>query len=446
MSSNKILVVDDAAMIQKVVEMTLEGHGFDLFRCLNLPELKKMLKADEYQLILLDYSLSQDLSGADLLKFIRSVDPRVPIVVMVSVLEELNENILDSYNIAAKLEKPFRNQALIQICRDHIYKGSYDDEETNEDEGQNDVIEEESQLEVEEPAHKEDLSDWVVDTTNTNLQSDSIHELINDSLWDETEPEISLETEEPNHLVNELVGWGMEIPRKIGKEDKIFGDRPPIIQETSALNLIDDDNSDEVELDIEEETILPTQEDLSYPDVNQIQEELEVQDKEAAQPKIRLIPVDELASDSDNDDDDSTDDGEMFELSDDDTDPSYNVLEKFGSDLKQEIESEISPEDFWAAEETGSFGVDSDSATVSGAIERTIPETSDNTQIASQLPVISKEEILEKLKEDLTPIIEKWLNDNYKQAIERVAWEVIPDLAENLIRQEIKSISDSVKQ
>ena len=56
-----------------------------------------------------------------------------------------------------------------------------------------------------------------------------------------------------------------------------------------------------------------------------------------------------------------------------------------------------------------------------------------------------KEEIIERLKADLTPMIQQWLDDNYKQAIERVAWEVIPDLAENLIRQEIKSISESVK-
>jgi uncharacterized hydantoinase/oxoprolinase family protein len=30
------------------------------------------------------------------------------------------------------------------------------------------------------------------------------------------------------------------------------------------------------------------------------------------------------------------------------------------------------------------------------------------------------------------------------QSAEKVAWEVIPDLAENLIRKEIKNLSDSI--
>lgn len=435
--SSKILVVDDAAMIQKVVEMTLDGHGFDLFRCLNLPELKKMLKPDAFQLILLDYSLSQELSGTELLKFIRSVDARVPIVVMVSVLEELNENIFETYKVAAKLEKPFRNQALIQVCRDYISTGFEDENEDSDDEAVTHVqVHEESQ---ETTSSLDDLSDWVVDTSNTNIQKEPIHELINDSLWDES---TSSPTSDSNHLVNELAGWGMEVPRKIGSDEPFLGDRPPVINDKKALNLVEetetieelemDGREIEMDTDSEEVSVLPADEDLSYPDQSLVQE---------AQPKSRLISLEELNTDDDTD---------IQDISDDDTDPAYNVLEKFGADLKEEIESEISPDDFWAAEETGSFGVESDSATVSGAIETTINKNHDlQDHKVEPRPVevqISTEEIMDRLKAELTPMIEKWLNDNYKQAIERVAWEVIPDLAENLIRQEIKSISDSVKQ
>ena len=43
------------------------------------------------------------------------------------------------------------------------------------------------------------------------------------------------------------------------------------------------------------------------------------------------------------------------------------------------------------------------------------------------------------------PQLEEMIKEFCRQSAEKVAWEVIPDLAENLIRKEIKEISDSVK-
>jgi len=42
-------------------------------------------------------------------------------------------------------------------------------------------------------------------------------------------------------------------------------------------------------------------------------------------------------------------------------------------------------------------------------------------------------------------MIEEMVKEFCRQSAEKVAWEVIPDLAENLIRKEIKEISDSVQ-
>jgi hypothetical protein len=57
---------------------------------------------------------------------------------------------------------------------------------------------------------------------------------------------------------------------------------------------------------------------------------------------------------------------------------------------------------------------------------------------------INYDELVEKLKVALTPMLQEMVKEVCKQSAEKVAWEVIPDLAENLIRKEIKSLSDSI--
>ena len=57
---------------------------------------------------------------------------------------------------------------------------------------------------------------------------------------------------------------------------------------------------------------------------------------------------------------------------------------------------------------------------------------------------VNYDELVEKLKVALTPMLQEMIKEVCRQSAEKVAWEVIPDLAENLIRKEIKTLSDSV--
>ncbi len=58
-------------------------------------------------------------------------------------------------------------------------------------------------------------------------------------------------------------------------------------------------------------------------------------------------------------------------------------------------------------------------------------------------------ELAEKLRESLAPMIETVIRQEClriaDQVAEKVAWEVIPDLAENIIRKEIKALTDAVE-
>ena len=61
----------------------------------------------------------------------------------------------------------------------------------------------------------------------------------------------------------------------------------------------------------------------------------------------------------------------------------------------------------------------------------------------------SIDELAEKLRESLAPMIETVIRQEClriaDQVAEKVAWEVIPDLAENIIRKEIKALTDAVE-
>ena len=53
---------------------------------------------------------------------------------------------------------------------------------------------------------------------------------------------------------------------------------------------------------------------------------------------------------------------------------------------------------------------------------------------------------LEALRPLLKELVKEAVADYCRQHVEKVAWEVIPDLAENLIKNELRKISDQVSK
>ena len=81
--------------------------------------------------------------------------------------------------------------------------------------------------------------------------------------------------------------------------------------------------------------------------------------------------------------------------------------------ILDEIDGEGSPEDFWAIDEE----------------EKKTPS--------------GDEALAQRVKELLMPAIEGMVKEYCQKNVEKVAWEVIPDLAENLIKKEIHHIAQS---
>jgi hypothetical protein len=61
---------------------------------------------------------------------------------------------------------------------------------------------------------------------------------------------------------------------------------------------------------------------------------------------------------------------------------------------------------------------------------------------------VSQNELLDQLRLEMASLIKKevkeYMDQMFKQQVEKVSWEVIPDLAENLIKKEISKISNKI--
>ncbi len=110
----QVLVADDSATIQKVVELTLSRSGVELIQARSGEEAMRKAREIKPDLMLIDHSMP-DQSGQDLCHEVRQ-DPRlndVPIILMAAALEPLDEAAARGAGASDVVTKPFESQTLI---------------------------------------------------------------------------------------------------------------------------------------------------------------------------------------------------------------------------------------------------------------------------------------------------------------------------------------------
>jgi DNA-binding response OmpR family regulator len=433
----KILVADDSLTIQKVVSITLANNPYEITECLNEERLLEEVKSSKYELVLLDYNLSNSKSGNDLAREIKKHSPETSIMIMLGTFDSVDESTLKEAGIDDKIVKPFESSKFIQKCQSLIDKASSGHVAIAADPFT------EAPVETEEKSFEDDLDNWQVEAQNVETEIEIIEE-------DEfVEGQNSFDQPTPSKLSDELSGWGMQIP-VIGKKESLESLLPPKIGTTPSLSIVKEDKN-------EDEVIVPNSDDLEYPDMFDSSDSINIEDMGLSS---KLVPVNELAADTDNsqnyDDDDSTD-------------PGFQIEEVAGptANLEAELSSEMNPDDFWAADESlssdphvgESFGGAGANPQIAGEVDRIaeledfdsnldleidIPKAAPAAKAPAQTmetPKFDQDEIVRQIQASIKPMIEELVKEFCKERIEQVAWEVIPDLAENLIRKEITDIS-----
>jgi DNA-binding response OmpR family regulator len=385
--ASRVLVADDSLTIQKVIGITLANSGYELVECVNEEELFRKIESNHFDLILLDFNISDSRSGYELSKQINNLMPGAAIIVMLGTFDSIDEGQFASCGISDKIVKPFESSKFIKKCRDLLDGIRPTPAPIAETKSSDESIEPENSL-------SDDLDLWTVDAPkiHSNLEEEP------------TEPAYaSSETTSLDPLSSEIEGWGFSQSTQL--EDKFHKSFPPVIED--ELNVLD-----------------RLQNSSSF-----IQEEA----------------------------------SESVDL--DETDPSFEVPADLNRNLLTEIDEEISADAFWAVDEVVPVKSEEYTDILETNLDEVTADLTDSVhafrenEVKAATKVVAakkdeeadtiihmdQDELVEKLKISLRPMIEEMVREFCRQSAEKVAWEVIPDLAENLIRKEIKDISDSVQ-
>ena len=372
-----VLVAEDSLTVQKVISFTLENEPFDLNFCKNEEELFAQFKKGRFHLVFLDINLSSSKTGEELARELKSIDPDIQILALFGTFDIIDENSLEKAGISEKIVKPFESVEFIEVCHKMV--------------GDHPV----RPVEVTSMSSPED-DEWT----------------LNAPVMEEVEEEKKTLSKDDQ----ELMDWEVEIPNIIKEEPPLVGEEAPSIPEDNSPS-IPEEKPHTIPVD---ESLLEEGAELmaSINQTKAVEEEFD---------EISLPSEEDLEFPEEKGKDDSPpslDQEVLFEET-----KEINAPRESKFDLEEEVKEDLSPDDFWAMDEKSHF--------IGNQDDREPPE-----KISPQTGQfkLSPEDI-EIIITAIRPLIRQEVRRYGLKTLERVAWEVIPDLAENLIRKELKDIS-----
>lgn len=391
--TKKVLVADDSLTIQKVVKITLNDEPYSIIECKNYNDFDSIVEDEQPDLILLDFTLAENKSGYEVAKIANELAPNSQTLMMFGTFDTVDDDQLLDAGVIDMIVKPFDPQKFIQACSSILSN------------------------------HEETISQAIPDKIISEV---------------ETQVDTNIDSNDE---------WSMSIPGVIGINDESGMELPPII------------DGDSLTPEFVDEAKLPENEDLEYPDLEEMSlddvdvEEITIERTLDPLPEFTPEPETEPISEVPIEHDEIELDLEVGEGTD-----TEEAVKRIEEQLQDELE-----DDLWALDE-GEDETLADAADnefqplepnevyesltpdqlVTGPIfSEQIAET-DSTphdlvdeikQDINDLSVIPKD-----LEDKLRPIIEEYCQEN----IEKIAWEIIPELAENLIKEQLNKIADSI--
>jgi CheY-like chemotaxis protein len=477
--SEKLLVADDSPTIQKVVGITLANTDYEIVQALSESELFGILESDSFDLVLLDFNLSEEIDGYELCKKVRDISPQSKLLVMLGTFDTVDDNRLEELGVVEKVIKPFESSKFIQKIKSaldlSLPETSIFDEDNGDEEYEEDESSNENQI-----FNEQSEEEWVI--SGPKVEEDDSSPMPEGNFLED-------DKSQENILASEVLGWGMSVPEVIGSTKSLSSVMPPkmgeggeatkVQENSSTISYQEEDATGEWKAsELLEASDLPVEEDLDYPTM---------EDSTDSQPSSSLVSLDELSGNIGIDEDED----QFEEL--EETDPQIIIQKQEDDpDLEKELSGEISPDEFWAADE----GYDEDQPGDEDEHTITIDAHEDEDddfrlekhssielgpkleQDESNNPTvealndmrdreagleevgpklervstdsIDKDAIISSLKEELRPIIKEMVREAIeemgRETSEKVAWEIIPDLAENLIRSEVEKLSQKVQE
>ncbi len=439
--NHKVLLADDSLTIQKVIKITLANQPYDITDCSSEDELFHQLANVQPKLVFLDFNLSEKYTGYELTTKIKSLSPSTKVLLLLGTFDTVDDAAMEKCGASDKIVKPFDSNKFIAICKQLI--------ETFADNEEIPYPEAKPESKPVLPSAPEDQ--WTVSHSTEQKFA---------------EPEKELDNSFPNLIDNplqkEMSDWGMSVPGVINETStNTHTGLPPVIGEVKSLQE-HRAQKEAAPAPSPFEQKFPQSDDLDYPTM----EELTSSPKESTPAPKEEKPASKLISiESFND--------KSFDM-DLQLEGSYVPDESDVSSIEAQIADEVS-ENLWQADEFEDLKKE-----VSAKIEEvknnfqpsrnafdeslfkpldendTINwnESADlfkdnhneefTTGPAQQVTAADMSEMKREMEAMVKKYVKEYLDEMFQKNTEKVAWEVIPDLAENLIRQELSKISNKI--
>lgn len=447
--NHKVLLADDSLTIQKVIKITLAQQPYDITDASSEEELFRKLPELKPKLVFLDFNLSEKFTGYELTTKIKSIVPTAKVLLLLGTFDTVDEAAMEKCGASDKIVKPFDSNKFISVCRQLI-----------------DTFVSDVDLEYPVPTKKEEKTEapsvtmsnpedqW---TVNNAAQIEKTPEPMVEKTLDNSFPQI-------NALEQGLSEWSMSVPGVINDSkahDKkidlppVIGDKKPAVVEPTTAPVAAK-TSDRPEAQVK----LPDNDDLEYPDMGSFEhtpDDLPASAPDIASKKPKYVSLDEFAP---------------IEMSNEDSTGEFVIDHSFSSDDSnvKEIEEAIRDEvaaDLWHVDEFEDLKKevstkieevqsnfqptrnDFDDSLFGDTTEddrNTIKwnESTNNAFTAAQKPAFNTDELRMEMEAMVKKYVQEYMDQMFQKNVEKVSWEVIPDLAENLIRQELGKISNKI--
>jgi DNA-binding response OmpR family regulator len=445
--NHKVLLAEDSLTIQKVIKITLTNQSFDIVDCISDDDLFRLLPEVQPELVLLDFNLSDKYTGYELTTKIKAIVPSARVIFLLSTFDNVDEASMEKCGASEKIVKPFDSNKFISICKRLIESAP---------------LEEIKYPEIKQPIQEKPKShdQWEMNHP-VELRSSKKVQMEPTSPFDATEILGQL-----NKLDQEVTNWGMSIPNVIdghNTHDKVI-DLPPVISQVAveAPKVINPTKPITAASVSSPEIKFPDNSDLDYPTIEELTTTSNLSlVQEGKSTTSKLVPIEQL--------------NQLPEVEFEIEHSINQVIETDISSLEAQIRDEVQ-DNLWNVDEFEDLkkdvskkmeevklGFQPSSKDFDESLFRPIDENeeilwaSSSEQVSHQANVDqslkspsegSHELIMNELRLEMEELIKKHVKDYmdkmFKEKVEKISWEVIPDLAENLIRQEMSKISNKI--
>jgi DNA-binding NtrC family response regulator len=122
MAVRSILVVDDEREMREMLQMIIGAAGYRVVIAGNGREVSRLLSTEDISLVLTDL-LMPDKDGLEILGYVRSKFPKMPVIVMSGGGRMPHGEYLKmakTFGAHAVMEKPFENERLLKMLADML--------------------------------------------------------------------------------------------------------------------------------------------------------------------------------------------------------------------------------------------------------------------------------------------------------------------------------------